>query len=145
MKKVNVALRILGMIADIIIVMLPVQFMMMGVFGVSMRQAEFFFQILLAIYSTLLTEYRGATLGKIFAKTTVADVAGMKPAMMYVGLRELTKSMYFVPWFGWMLCVVSVLMAVVRKDGRALHDIVGNTRVVYTNDFMEQQKKDEDK
>jgi Predicted membrane protein/domain len=144
MKKVNVVLRILAMVVDVIVIMLPIQFIMIGVFGVSMRQAEFFFQVLFAVYGVLVTEYQGATLGKIFAKTTVVDVTGNKPVIMYVGLRELTKTMYFIPWIGWVVCAISVIMVLIRKDGRTLHDFVGNTQVIYRSSKVEQEKEYDD-
>ena len=134
MRKANVFLRILATVIDIIIIIVPIQFIMMGVFGVSMRQAEFFFQILFAVYGTLLIEYWGLTLGKYFAKLKVVDASGTKPTLMYVGLRELTKSMYFIPWIGWFLGVASGIMMLVRQDGRTLHDFIGKTRVIYQAD-----------
>lgn len=41
------------------------------------------------------------------------------------------KFLYIVPVFGWIACAVSIVMLYIREDGRTLHDLVGNTRVVY--------------
>lgn len=129
MKKTSVLLRILCGIVDFLIIMAPIQFIMMGVFQVSVRQADLFFKLLFAVYGALATEYFGMSLGKYFGRLKVIDVSGVKPPMMYSGLRELAKSLYFIPYIGWAAAAVSLLMMMVRTDGRALHDLIGNTRV----------------
>lgn len=131
MKKPKIILRILCGLLDAILIMLPIQLIMMGIFQVSTGQADLLYKFLFAVYGTLLTEYRGGTIGKYFGKLCCVDVNGGKPPIMYVGIRELTKSLYFVPVFGWAAAAISLVMLIVRKDGRMLHDFVGNTRVVY--------------
>lgn len=132
MKKIsNILLRILCGAVDFIIVLVPIQFIMMGVFHISTGQADLLFKLLFAVYGTLLTEYWGKTAGKFFGKLCVVDISGEKPAIFYMGLRELTKSLYLVPYAGAVLGVISILMMVIRKDGRTLHDLVGNTKVVF--------------
>lgn len=127
----NVLLRILCGAVDFLIILVPIQFIMMGVFGVSSGQADLLFKLLFAVYGALLTEYWGKTAGKYFGKLRVVDISGSKPSIFYVGLRELTKALYLIPYAGWLLLLVSLVMMCVRKDGRTLHDLVGNTRVVY--------------
>lgn len=132
MKKIsNILLRILCGAVDFIIILVPIQFIMMGVFNISTGRADLLFELLFAVYGTLLTEYWGKTAGKFFGKIRVVDISGEKPAIFYMGLRELTKSLYLVPYAGAILGVISILMMVIRKDGRALHDLVGNTKVVF--------------
>lgn len=132
MKKNREIIRILCSVVDFLIIMVPIQFIMMGVFQVSVRQADLLFQLLFAVYGTLLTEYMGMTIGKYFGRLKVTDISGIKPAMLYVGLRELTKAIYFIPYIGWAIGFISIMMMLIREDGRTLHDFVGNTTVVYS-------------
>lgn len=134
-------LRVLCGVVDFIIIMLPVQFIMLGVFQVSPNQADFFFKILFAVYGALFTEYWGKTPGKYFGKLRVVDSSGSKSSLLYLGLRELAKSLYLVPIFGQVALVVSLGMMIFRKDGRALHDIIGNTKVVYEWQQLEQEEE----
>lgn len=127
----NTLLRVLCGVVDFVIILVPIQFIMMGLFNVSMGQADLLFKLLFAVYGTLLTEYWGKTLGKYFGRLRVVDVSGQKPVMLYLGLRELSKSLYLVPYAGPVLLLISLFMMLTRKDGRALHDLVGNTQVVY--------------
>lgn len=142
MKKTKGILRILCGIVDFLIIMVPIQFIMMGIFQVSMRQADLFFQLLYAVYGALLTEYMGMTIGKYFGRLRVLDTSGAKPALLYVGLRELTKAIYFIPYIGWTVGFISILMMLIRQDGKALHDFVGNTTVVYN--WQTENKKEGD-
>lgn len=131
MKKPSAILRILCSFLDGLIIMLPIQMVMLGIFSVSMRQAELLFQFLFAVYGAIFTEYWGKTAGKYFGRIRCMDVNGGKAPIMYIGLRELAKSLYIIPVFGWAACGISIVMMFVREDGRTLHDFIGNTRVVY--------------
>lgn len=101
MRKPGCVLRILCGLVDFLLIMIPIQFIMMGVFSVSLSQADLLFKLLFAVYGALLTEYMGMTAGKYFGKLRVADNRGGKAPILYVGLRELTKSLYLIPWLGW--------------------------------------------
>lgn len=132
MKKAsNVLLRVLCGAVDVIIILVPIQFIMMGVFNVSPGQADLLFKLLFAVYGALMTEYWGKTVGKFLGKLRVVDVNGGKPAILYSGLRELTKTLYLVPYVGLILLAVSLVMMCVTREGRTLHDLVGNTKVVF--------------
>ncbi len=115
MRKPGCVLRILCGVVDFLLIMIPIQFIMMGVFSVSLRQADLLFKLLFAVYGALLTEYMGMTAGKYFGKLRVADNRGGKAPILYVGLRELTKSLYLIPWLGWGLALVSLAMMAVRR------------------------------
>lgn len=130
MKKTVVALRLLGTLLDVILIMIPLQFLMMGVLQVPVSQADLLFQFLFAVYGALFTEYLGGTPGKYLGKLCCVDVSGTKAPILYTGLRELVKSMYLIPLIGWLAAVASMVMMIVRKDGRTLHDLVGNTKVI---------------
>jgi uncharacterized RDD family membrane protein YckC len=132
LKKVNVIIRILGFIADYIIVTFPVFFIMVIYFKVSENQAGLLFQLLFAVYGTLFMEYmNGATIGKRFGKTKVVTVEDTKPTLVEYGMRELVKTLYFIPIIGWILAIISGIMLFV-KDGRTIHDIISKTKVIYT-------------
>ena len=144
MRKSGAILRILCGILDGLIIMIPIQMIMMGIFEVSIRQAELFFQFLFAVYGTLFTEYWGQSLGKYFGRLKCADANGGKAPILYVGVRELVKSLYIVPVFGWAACGVSIVMMFVRKDGRTLHDLAGNTKVVSRFEMQREGERKDD-
>ena len=123
-------MRLLCALIDLLLLLVPVQLLMLGVLGVSAQQVDFLFRLLFAVYGVLMVEYcNGATIGKRFGKLRVVDRSGAKPTMLYVGLRELVRSMYLIPVAGWIVGAVSVVMMLV--NGRTLHDMVGNTQVIY--------------
>ena len=124
-------LRLLSALVDFIIIMLPVQLIMLGVIGTTQREADFLFRMLFAVYGVVMisiTTY-GQTAGKMFSKTAVRDNEGTKAILMYAGIRELSKLIYFVPFAGWALGVVSILLMFIK--GRALHDYIASTRVFF--------------
>ena len=141
MRKPGCVLRILCGVVDFLLIMIPIQFILLGVFSVSLRQADLLFKLLFAVYGALLTEYMGMTAGKYFGKLRVADNRGGKAPILYVGLRELTKSLYLIPWLGWGLALVSLAMMAVRRDGRTLHDLVGSTRVMTARRFEQEERE----
>ena len=124
-------LRLLSALVDYIIIMLPVQLILLGVVGAAEREADFLFRLLLAVYAVIMisTTAHGQTLGKMLSKTAVRDSTGMKAILMYIGIRELTKLLYFVPIFGWGLGAVSILLMFIK--GRALHDYIADTNVFF--------------
>jgi len=124
-------LRLLSAAVDFIILMLPVQFILMGVIGATEREADFLFRMLLAVYGVVMisiTKY-GQTVGKMLSKTAVRDSTGIKAVLMYAGIRELTKLLYFVPFVGWGLAIVSIALMFIK--GRALHDYLSDTGVFF--------------
>lgn len=141
MRKPGCILRVLCGLLDFLLIMIPIQFIMMGVFTVSVRQADLLFKLLFAVYGVLFTEYMGMTAGKYFGKLRVVDFRGGRASILYVGMRELTKSLYLIPWLGWGLAFISLVMMAVRKDGRMLHDLVGSTRVVTARQFEQEERR----
>ena len=134
-------LRLGGAVVDYLLLLLPVQLVMLGYMQLDANQVDFLFRLLLAVYGVLMVEYnRGATIGKLFGKLMVVDRSGAKATMMYVGLRELVKSMYLIPVAGWIACAISIVMMFL--SGRTLHDIVGNTQVIFRWEYepMEEEK-----
>ena len=130
MRKTSILLRILCSLIDLLVLLVPVQLIVLGVFGVQPMQASYLFLLLWAVYGTLCCEITGGmTLGKYCGKLCVLDRDGTKPSLMYAGLRELTKAMYLQPLAGPVLMIVSLGLYLVR--GVTLHDMIGHTRVVY--------------
>ena len=123
-------MRLLCALIDLLLLLLPVQLLMLGVLGQSAQQVDFLFRLLFAVYGVLMVEYfDGATIGKRLGRLRVVDRSGGKPRMLYVGLRELVRSMYMIPVAGWIVGAVSLVLLFV--NGRTLHDMVGNTMVIY--------------
>lgn len=136
---VKAFLRLACGLIDYLLLLLPVQLVMLGILQQSVSNVDFLFRLLFAVYGVLMVEYnRGATLGKLFGKLMVIDRSGTKATMLYVGLRELVRSMYMIPVAGWLAGLVSVVLLFV--NGRTLHDVVGNTQVVFRWEYEEQEE-----
>lgn len=129
-RKTSILLRILCSLIDLLVLLVPMQLVVLGVFGVQPMQASYLFLLLYAVYGTLCCEIAGGmTLGKYCGKMCVLDRDGTKPSLMYLGLRELTKAMYLQPLAGPVLMLVSLGLYLAR--GVTLHDLISRTRVVY--------------
>ena len=136
-RKVNGIIRILSFMVDTIIVSFPIILIMLMYFNVSDNQAQLMFQLLFAVYGTLLMEYmNGATIGKYFGKIKVITVEGTTPTLLEYGMRELVKAIYFIPFIGWGLAVISTIMLFI-KDTMTIHDYIAKTKVIYKWDLME--------
>ena len=129
-KALRGVLRLLCALVDYLLLMLPVQLVLLYWIGADALSADFLFRLLFAVYGVLMVEYNnGATLGKKIGRLKVADRAGGKPPILYVGLRELIRAMYLIPVAGWIAGLVSVVM--LFAAGTTLHDMAGNTRVIF--------------
>lgn len=141
MKRVNASIRILSFIVDYIIVSFPILLIMMMYFGVSDKQAGLLFQLLFAVYGTLFMDYmNGATIGKRIGKIRVVTQEHTKPTIVEYGMRELVKSLYFIPVIGWILAFVSLVLLFYRQ-GRTLHDYIAKTKVIYQREQEESQNE----
>jgi uncharacterized RDD family membrane protein YckC len=127
---------------DFIIVLLPVQLLLLGVLGASDNNANFLLMMLFAVYNVVLlaTTHNGQTIGKIISKTAVRDNEGIKSTLMHIGLRELTKLIYFIPILGWAVGLLSVFLIFLK--GRAVHDYIAETNVFFLWELRE-NKNDE--
>lgn len=136
MKRVNPAVRVLGFLADYIIAAFPVIFIMMLYFQISDNQAQMLFQMLFALYGALWMEYRkGATIGKYFGRIQVVTVEDTTPSLLEYGIRELIKALYFIPYAGWLLGLVSFIMLFIKR-GMTIHDYASKTKVIYKPDIL---------
>ena len=131
MRRVDGLIRVIAGIIDYIIVSLPVYIVMLEIFKIPYSQGEVLLKLLLAVYGTLFMEYmNGATLGKRLGCCRVMTKEGTKPTLLELGMRELLKSFYFIPFIGWAMAAVSVILLFIG-EGRAVHDRIAGTRVVY--------------
>ena len=129
-KALRGVLRLLCALVDYLLLMLPVQLVLLYWIRADALSADFLFRLLFAVYGVLMVEYNnGATLGKMVGRLKVVDKAGGKPTILYVGLRELIRAMYLIPIAGWAAALVSTVMLFAR--GATLHDMAGNTRVIF--------------
>lgn len=122
--------RLLCALIDYLILMLPVQLVLLFWIQTNALSADFLFRLLFAVYGVLMIEYNnGATLGKMIGRLKVVDRAGGKPTVLYTGLRELIRAMYLIPLVGWAAGLVSTVM--LFATGTTLHDMAGNSRVIF--------------
>ena len=129
-KMVRGIMRLLCASIDYLILMVPVQFVLLAWIQTNALSADFLFRLLFAVYGVLMVEYNnGATLGKKIGRLKVVDRAGGKPPVLYVGLRELIRAMYLIPVAGWIAGLISTIL--MFAAGTTLHDMAGNTRVIF--------------
>ena len=122
--------RLLCALIDYLILMLPVQLVLLFWIQTNALSADFLFRLLFAVYGVLMIEYNnGATLGKMIGRLKVVDRAGGKPTVLYTGLREPIRAMYLIPLVGWAAGLVSTVM--LFATGTTLHDMAGNSRVIF--------------
>jgi len=88
------------------------------------------------------TKY-GQTIGKMLSKTAVRDSTGIKAVLMYTGMRELTKLLYFIPFLGWGIGLISIILMFIK--GRALHDYIADTGVFFLWEIPENKETEEKK
>lgn len=143
-KWLSAVMRLLCGLIDYLILMFPVQLVMLFGMQIPVTSVDFLFRLLFAVYGVLMVEYNhGATLGKMLGRMVVVDKAGGPAPILYVGLRELVKSMYLIPVIGWAFGLVSAVMMFWR--GTTLHDMVGNTRVLFRWQVQPPEKDPEEK
>lgn len=129
MKAMMTLVRLGGFCIDTLLVMVPTQLVTLDYLKLTPMQAQIYFVILFAVYGAVTTQAcHGMTAGKYFAKLEVLSRDGSRPSLMYLGLRELMKGMYFLPLIGPILAVVSVGLYLWK--GTTLHDSLGQTQVV---------------
>lgn len=125
MKALVFVQRILATLIDLIIVYIPVylmvSIMVKGLFTPAMMSAALF-----AIYNVVaIHSFQGQTIGKYFAKLKIKNVG---VSIMEDSVREVTKMLYFIPFFGLVSGLISLSCYFV--SGRFLHDIIGKSEVI---------------
>ena len=91
----------------------------------SYQSAIFFFTLLFTVlYTTAMHSIAGQTIGKMLTRVQVVNAAGEPPTAGTALLRYLG---YYVSLFTFTL---GFIMAGLRQDKRALHDLIAGTWVV---------------
>ena len=131
MRRVDGLIRIIAAFIDYIIVSLRVYIVMIEILKIPYSQGDVLLKLLLAVYGTLFMEYSsGATIGKSLGSCRVRSKDGTKPTLLELGMRELIKSLYFIPFVGWVLAMINVVLLFIG-EGLTIHDRIARTRVVY--------------
>ncbi|AVI93552.1 RDD family protein [Oenococcus oeni] len=128
-RRIQLAvIRILASMIDLIVAYLPFQILCFFIFKDQLLLAIFFGQLLFVSYNAVLVSMKnGRTIGKYFAKIRVVNDNSEKNSAK--ALREFCKLLYFVAFpFGLFFLLVSIFLLL--TTGRALHDFLGQSRIV---------------
>ncbi|MGM0126339.1 hypothetical protein IGI37_003768 [Enterococcus sp. AZ194] len=117
--------RVLAGIIDGIIVYIPL-YLLVNTMVEGFFTPEIVTAVLYVIYNSLaIHSFDGQTIGKYFARIRVKDTGF---SIMEDSVREVMKILYFIPIFGWLVGLISVVFFF--KKGKFLHDLVGKSEVV---------------
>ncbi|MFD1433327.1 RDD family protein [Lacticaseibacillus yichunensis] len=120
--------RALAGLIDFIVAYVPA--VIIFVFGLhtSTRNADLLGQAIFVLYNIVaLTGFHGQTVGKYFGHLKVDTAKLASQNVMFVGIREVTKVLFFTPVIGIPLLIVN--LAVCLLKGRTIEDYVGQTVV----------------
>ena len=91
---------------------------------------ELLFEISVLVVTVLFWDkWRGATPGKKFVHIKVVDATTFQDID---NKQAITRSLGYIP--STLLFCIGFLMVPFRKDKRALHDLLANTAVIYTDE-----------
>ena len=100
----------------------------MTLLGVQETSRDLLAQVLYILYGVIFSSsFSGKTVGRFFGHL---HLNYYRPDQSFLCLisREVSKMLYFLPtWIGWFFIVVTLV--VFFKQGRYLHDIIGQTSV----------------
>lgn len=134
--------RLAAYLIDILLVGTALIFLRMPMWIVSLFQAsnpfttpilfqfsfwDIFLYLLSVAYFVLMTHFTGRTIGKRLMNLKVVTTTGEKPTFFNILYRE-TIGRYLSS----LMCLGYILIAV-DNEKRGLHDILCNTKVVYSN------------
>ncbi|MHA6603769.1 RDD family protein [Aerococcus urinae] len=132
----NFIRRILSAFIDIILIYFPTVLVMQISFKTNIFTADVIGQIFYILYSLFLGNYtNGKTIGKYFGKLRVCYYENSNK-LIYIGLREVPKMLYFLPHVGFLFVMVSI--SIYLWKGLFLHDIIGRSYVI---DDLEHDKE----
>lgn len=95
----------------------------------SLNNAGWLVAILVAISNlVLLPIYSGQTLGKIVTRLRIVNTDGSMPSLMAVALRQTVGYFLTLVSFG-----AGFLVTCFSRKGRALHDYLAGTMVIYAD------------
>lgn len=121
--------RLGAFLIDTMLVMLPTQLITLDYLKLSPMQAQIYFVILFALYGAVCSyAFQGRTAGKYVGKLVTVSQDGTPPSLLYLGLRELMKGMFFLPLVGPVLALISAVLYLWK--GTTLPDRLGHTQVM---------------
>jgi uncharacterized RDD family membrane protein YckC len=102
----------------------------------SLNNAGWLIAVLVAISNMiLLPMFSGQTLGKIVTRLRVVNVDGTAPALGAMALRQTLGYFFTFATFG-----LGFIFACLNANGRALHDYVSGTMVIYADRRVRRDK-----
>lgn len=100
--------------------------------GVEVNKALFVMSLVFVLYSILVPVFcKGYQLGKYLLGMKIVTDDYKQPRVWKFIIRELSKVMYAIPLIGIGFLLVSQFLMARREDGKALHDLIAGTRVIY--------------
>ena len=120
-------IRILTGLIDLIIAYLAL-YLVMTLLGVQETSRDLLAQVLYILYGVIFSSsFSGKTIGRFFGHLHL-DYYRRDQSFLCLIAREVSKMLYFLPsWIGWFF--IAVTLVLFAKQGRYLHDIIGQTYV----------------
>lgn len=120
-------IRILTGLIDFIIAYLAL-YLVMTLLGVQETSRDLLAQVLYILYGVIFSSsFSGKTIGRFFGHLHL-DYYRSDRFFLCLISREVSKMLYFLPaWIGWFF--IAVTLVLFAKQGRYLHDIIGQTYV----------------
>ncbi|WP_370733787.1 RDD family protein [Paenibacillus dakarensis] len=130
-KAAGIWIRVGALLLDGFIIGIPSSILTFLMTGGTEREL-IIIDVLSVLYSLLLPVYwNGYTVGKRICKIRIRKVQDrMPPTLVTMFLRNIVGGMVYVFTIGIGL-IASIIMVSIRKDKRALHDLIAGTEVVY--------------
>jgi uncharacterized RDD family membrane protein YckC len=123
--------RLLAIILDAIIIGIPIS--IIGYLMSGNWEDNLITNILNVLYSLILPVlWSGYTIGKKIVGVRIAKVDGSKLGFGSMVLRTLVAGLVYVVTFG-IGIIASAFMVGIRKDKRALHDLIAGTYVTHNS------------
>lgn len=76
----------------------------------------------------MISSYHGQTIGKMFSRQQVVFNGVEEQSLLLVGVREVAKMLYFLPYIGLVILLVSVILSFFGK-GKMIHDFIAQSVV----------------
>ncbi len=120
--------RILAGLIDLIVFYIPCQLLTYVVLPQG-NQSNLLSQFLFCLLLTVCVLGYGQTPGKFFARLKVVS-SNQSDDWLWVSARELSKIVYFLPFVGLFLAIVSLVLYVLK--GRFIHELLSGKEVSVT-------------
>ncbi|GAA0451348.1 RDD family protein [Alkalibacillus silvisoli] len=125
-------IRLVALFVDGIIVSITIGLFTATIYGQFFLEEYTFLEVIGPIYYVLLPVlWYGYTLGKRAMGIRISRVDGGKVGVGTMLLREIVGNLIYGLTIG-IAIIVSIFMVVFREDKRAIHDLIANTYVTYS-------------